>query len=193
MDDRDQILKRLTSIRPEKKPPGYLSRKQVADDEMIRIFIYNLEQGGGKGIYLKKKSLPATLKKLFSGSDEVLNLSDNASLNALKQINKTDFGRIDHIDLLLVDGLIGVSENGAVWLTGDCLGDRRFPFITHKMVIILNKKDLVFDLSQAYRRIDLSEHQFGIWIAGPSKTADIEQSLVIGAQGATQHTVIITD
>jgi L-lactate dehydrogenase complex protein LldG len=33
---------------------------------------------------------------------------------------------------------------------------------------------------------------FGLFLSGPSKTADIEQALVIGAQGAVSTTVVLT-
>jgi L-lactate dehydrogenase complex protein LldG len=45
--------------------------------------------------------------------------------------------------------------------------------------------------ARAYTRIDLNTTGFGVFIAGPSKTADIEQSLVIGAHGPVKSTVII--
>ena len=59
-------------------------------------------------------------------------------------------------------------------------------------LIILNKNNIVDNMHQAYSRDEMSrERSFGIFISGPSKTADIEQALVFGAHGARKVTVIL--
>ena len=68
---------------------------------------------------------------------------------------------------------------------------RVLPFITKHLVLVLNKENIVPFLHQAYQKLSSSETDFGVFVSGPSKTADIEQSLVIGAQGALSLTVFI--
>ena len=48
-------------------------------------------------------------------------------------------------------------------------------------------------MHQAYDSIDVAKEGFGAFIAGPSKTADIEQSLVIGAHGARSATIYVIE
>jgi L-lactate dehydrogenase complex protein LldG len=48
-------------------------------------------------------------------------------------------------------------------------------------------------MHHAYQKIDIAKGGFGIFIAGPSKTADIEQSLVIGAHGARTATIYVLE
>jgi L-lactate dehydrogenase complex protein LldG len=100
---------------------------------------------------------------------------------------------LENVELTLVKAHFGVAENSALWVTDDLLGQRVAPFIAQYLAIVVNKKDIVATMHQAYDRIGNQEYGFGTFIAGPSKTADIEQSLVLGAHGARGLTVFIMD
>jgi len=88
-------------------------------------------------------------------------------------------------------GNFGVAENGAIWLEDKDLPNRIAPFITEHLIIKLNFREIVPTMQEAYRRINLKGTGFGVFISGPSKTADIEQSLVYGAHGAKEMTVLL--
>jgi L-lactate dehydrogenase complex protein LldG len=100
---------------------------------------------------------------------------------------------LENVELTLVKAHFGVAENSALWVTDDILGQRVAAFIPQYLAIIVNKKDIVATMHQAYERIGNQEYGFGTFIAGPSKTADIEQSLVLGAHGARGLTVFLMD
>ncbi len=87
------------------------------------------------------------------------------------------------VDLAVLRAQIGVAENGAMWVSETEAVHRVLPFITQHLILVLSRSALVGTMHEAYRRIDIGATGFGVFIAGPSKTADIEQSLVIGAHG----------
>ena len=120
------------------------------------------------------------------------------TLAELADIAETDWTTVDphtleDVDLNIVKAHFGVAENSALWVTDAILGQRVSTFITQYLAIIVNKKDILPTMQQAYERIGNLDYGFGTFIAGPSKTADIEQSLVLGAHGARGLTVFLMD
>lgn len=71
------------------------------------------------------------------------------------------------------------------------MGERILPFVCQHLAIVLDSKDLVGNMHEAYGKIKPGSIGFGVFIAGPSKTADIEQSLVIGAHGPRSLTIFL--
>ena len=99
---------------------------------------------------------------------------------------------LEGVDLAVIPGEFGVAENGAVWLTDAVLRHRRAVlFVTQHLVLVVPGRELVHTLHDAYARLRLGARGFGLFIAGPSKTADIEQALVIGAHGARSATIVL--
>jgi L-lactate dehydrogenase complex protein LldG len=106
---------------------------------------------------------------------------------------KDDPHSLENVELTIVKAHFGVAENAALWVTDELLGQRASVFIAQYLAIVVNKKDIVPTMHQAYQLIGNQEYGFGTFIAGPSKTADIEQSLVLGAHGARGLTVFLMD
>ncbi|HAH53832.1 MAG TPA: lactate utilization protein B/C [Flavobacterium sp.] len=120
------------------------------------------------------------------------------TLPELAEIAVTDWFNDDphtlkDVELTIVKAHFGVAENSALWVTDAILGQRVATFIPQYLAIIVNKNDIVATMHQAYDCIGDQEYGFGTFIAGPSKTADIEQSLVLGAHGARGLMVFILE
>lgn len=124
------------------------------------------------------ENIVCTVPELLLGSDE-LDLVDDPHALA-------------HIDLAITRGQFAVAENGAVWVTDRDLRQRAILFITQHLVVVVPRSEIVDTMHQAYGRIRFEGPGYGVFISGPSKTADIEQSLVIGAHGPRSMTVLLT-
>lgn len=93
-------------------------------------------------------------------------------------------------DVAVVKGDLGVAENGCVWIP-QTMKERAVCFIAEYLVIILKRSDIVSNMHEAYARIKTNDYGYGCFISGPSKTADIAQALVMGAQAARGVTVVL--
>lgn len=97
---------------------------------------------------------------------------------------------LDGTDVSVVVGTIGCAENACVWVP-QTMKERAVCFICEYLVIIVDRKNIVNNMHEAYSRIEMPEMGFGSFISGPSKTADIEQALVYGAQSFCGVTIIL--
>ena len=163
MSARDHILRKIGS-HAAVKHPGPFQGASVDFD-----FKASLEVVGARVVS------PEELENMFPGRRRYDSTLDGLSLA--------------EVEVLEIDGAFGVAENGAIWLTEESLPHRVAPFICQHLVI--NVSEIVPNMHAAYERLGDVKSGFGLFLAGPSKTADIEQSLVIGAHGARSLTVII--
>jgi len=97
------------------------------------------------------------------------------------------------VDFAVLPGEFGVAENGAIWVTDNGIPHRVLYFLPQHLSIVIPAAQIVHNMHEAYARITPQQHAWSGFISGPSKTADIEQSLVIGAHGARSLTVIAVE
>lgn len=119
-------------------------------------------------------------------------------VNAIAEIGSIDptLANLEAAELATVQrayvkGGIAVAENGSIWLDEAAMVNRLLPFIAEHLVIVIEAKNIVATMHHAYQQVASFDTGFGMFLAGPSKTADIEQSLVIGAHGARSLMVCI--
>lgn len=95
-----------------------------------------------------------------------------------------------NVDLAIIEGEFAVAENGAVWIKEDNNINRAVYFIARTLLILVKNGEIVDSMHEAYKKVAFKNNTFGTFISGPSKTADIEQALVIGAHGAMECAVL---
>lgn len=121
----------------------------------------------------------------------VTTIAELSDVSTFIESVKEDAHSLEDVDLAIIPAHFGVAENGAMWVTESLIQYRVLPFITQQLAIVVHRKDIVYNMHQAYQRITGTTYDFGVFIAGPSKTADIEQSLVLGAHGPKGMTLYL--
>jgi len=193
MSSRDKILTAVAANQPQKvNLPDIDFLKGLAGNHAEK-FIAILTAIGGKAIEVKSfDDIKAYIKQATSPGNRVVSTFSEIS-DCVELIN--NYPGLPHdlqdIELAVIGAALGVAENGAVWVKGDLLSQRVVPFICQHLAVVLKKDEIVATMHDAYEKIGDEDYGFSTFIAGPSKTADIEQSLVLGAHGPRTMTVFI--
>ncbi|TDW48003.1 L-lactate dehydrogenase complex protein LldG [Flavobacterium sp. 270] len=195
MSSREEILKKVKqnqpSITTQLPDLGVLGSDNF---DVLETYKTVLKGIGGNVVEVANYNEVITFVKenYEAGKRIITTLPEFASIASLDWEND-DPHSLKDVDLTIIKAHFGVAENSGLWVTDDILGQRVSPFITQYLAIIVEKKNIVPTMQQAYDRIGNQEYGFGTFIAGPSKTADIEQSLVLGAHGARGLVVFLMD
>ncbi|HET6426230.1 MAG TPA: LUD domain-containing protein [Planctomycetaceae bacterium] len=192
---RETILRSIRQHLPQSSPLPELTGPWIKYADPIAQFTSVLEMIGGSCVRVASvDAIPERLGQLpqFASAQRTLSLvpgiAANVSMDAID-----DPHQLEDVDFAILPGEFAVAENAAVWVTDRGVKHRVIYFLCQHLALVVPASQVVNNLSEAYERIDFREPHFGAFIAGPSKTADIEQSLVIGAHGPRSMTVFLVD
>ncbi|WP_375448293.1 lactate utilization protein C [uncultured Fibrella sp.] len=195
MASRETILAAIQANQPDRLPLPEQFTFETTYPDLVTQFADVLATVGGRAVTVPDYTAIATyLDETYA---DVLNIG--TTIPELAHVSDIDLTLITvphdlaGLNLAIIGGQLGVAENAAIWVDEQHIPShfRALPMITQYLAIVIRQADLVTNMHEAYRRIDVAATGFGTFISGPSKTADIEQSLVIGAHGARGLTVFI--
>ncbi len=194
MSSRETILKAITANKPAATPlPVIDSSSIIRYEDLCNQFATVLASIGGATIKLKNlQELKQEIDDNTANGNRVVNRIE-ALNNTAHDIANLSAEALASVDIAYLQGSVAVAENGCVWLYESQMGNRLLPFICQHLVLVIREQDIVATMHDAYNIIDTAKEGFGVFLAGPSKTADIEQSLVIGAHGARSLVVYILE
>ena len=188
---KSKIIAAIQKNKPAEVPLPSIPSFETGNAKPFDAFVATAEAGGSQVFRISDSpGLNTVINTLFPVAVNIASpLPTVRSTIDLEKIQSTT--DLESVDVAVIKGQLGVAENGAVWVTEEDCGQRVLPFITQHLIILLDPADIVHNMQEAYQRIPVDATGFGLFIAGPSKTADIEQSLVIGAQGARSLTIFL--
>jgi L-lactate dehydrogenase complex protein LldG len=194
---KDEILSLLRKQVPLETPslPEVLVGNWIRYDDPVAHFSNLISAVGGScfvvsGIddviaQLQSYKAYQSAQRIYS---QVAGIDGHFDLNSVEKPQQ-----LDDLDFVVYPGEFAIAENGAIWVTDKDLKHRVIFFITQHLVLVVPKSQLLHNMHEAYQRLSFEEPRFGLFVSGPSKTADIEQSLVIGAHGCRSLQVFLVD
>ena len=194
MSNKDDILKRYrANVREKFDMPDLSDIKAITYPDPLVQYITMTESVGGHVIEVKEgqdvnqliKDLYPDAKEFASNLPEITIATRNPdNVGRARDLNGTDVG--------IIRGKFGVAENACVWIP-QTMKEKAICFISENLVILLPKSQIVNNMHEAYKRIEFDKEYDGYvtFISGPSKTADIAQVLVMGAQAARSATILL--
>lgn len=194
MNSRDYILNKIkTTNKVEDKELPIYDNYGIIYEDKFEQFKKTIQTVGGEALCCKEEELNKTIQSLYPDEKVIASNVQGVSLGNFEPNEEEDPHNIKDIDLAIVKAEFAVAENGAVWMKNEENRHRVLYFIAQNIVIVVNKQKILNNMHEAYELINFDESGFGTFISGPSKTADIEQSLVIGAHGPKSGYVIFVE
>lgn len=186
----------LAQIKKNKPASVELPEIPVFETEKVTIdaFIESVKVAGAAVVRCpRSQDVIREIKAHYPDINRIANTISSLDIKSLDLDSVSDPKELHPLDLSIIQGDFGVIENGAIWTHPDSLKLRAIPFLAEHLVVLLSGENIVSNMHEAYARLADDTMDYGVFIAGPSKTADIEQCLVIGAQGAKSLLVVIAE
>ena len=194
MSNKDDILKRYRANVKEKfDMPDLSDIKATTYPNPLVQFVKMTEMVGGQVIEVDPgRDINVLIKELFPDAKEI---ASNLPEITIATRNPDTVGRardLNGTNVGVIRGKFGVAENACIWIP-QTMKEKAICFISENLIILLPKSQIVNNMHEAYKRIEFDKEYdgYGTFISGPSKTADIAQVLVMGAQAARSATVLL--
>lgn len=192
---REDVLREVRRNLPADSPLPSLSGEWTQYADPHAQFLEVLRSVGGVGALVYGVQ---SLREELAALRESLSVAQVYSAMPEILAGNVDVGAIDDphglaaVDLAILPGELAVAENGAVWVTSARVPHRVAYFLSQFVALVVPADCIVSNMHEAYQWLHAHADaaapfvapRWGTFMSGPSKTADIEQALVIGAHGA---------
>jgi len=190
MSSREEFFASLAPSSIESTPMPELAVATI-DSPPRDHFVEVLERVGGRlGDGDDLNFVRQRAAKLIRRNLQVLSLVDGVDGNRDPSAVR-DPHDLKNLDYTIAPARLAVAENGSVWISGEDLVTRNAVFICEHLIAVVGESCITGTMDEAIGRVGRLGGGWGVFVSGPSKTADIEQALVMGAHGARTMEVFV--
>ena len=192
MSSKEEILKKYrANVKQKFDMPRLDDIKAVSYPDPLAQFVTMSKTVGGQVVEIAEgQDINAKIRELFPDAKEIASNLPEVTIATRNPDTVEQASDLNGTDVGVIQGMFGVAENGCIWIP-QTMKEKAVCFISENLVILLKRTEIVNNMHKAYRRIEFNDYGYGSFISGPSKTADIAQVLVMGAQAARSVTVFL--
>lgn len=192
MTSKEKILQRCRK-NPVKKfdMPDLTKLDPLTYDDTKKAFLDMCATVGTKVIELEMgDDLDQVIRREFPDARKIASNLPDVTIANINPDAVQDPKELDGTDVGVIPAAFGVAENGCIWVP-QTMVQKAVCFISENLVVVMHRDAVVNNMHDAYKHIVFNDYGFGTFMSGPSKTADIAQVLVVGAQAARSLTLIL--
>jgi L-lactate dehydrogenase complex protein LldG len=204
---KEATRRQIVHDRIERTPKGTIpARGQVSGEERLAVFRTQAELAlatvtevssaadvpQAVAEYLRNHNLPAALR-----------MGQDARLNGMPWADTSldiSTGRSDGTDLNAVSHAFGgVAESGTVVMVSGPDNPSTLNFLPDNHIVVVSAKDIAGDYEAVWSKVRYAFGKGGMprtvnFITGPSRSGDIEQTMLLGAHGPRRlHIVVVRE
>lgn len=191
MSARDDILARIRKNQPAPTALPEVPTFDTTGGSLRQRFKAGVARMGGRVVDAPGDGdVNALIKELFPSARVICSATNEVAGNRPVDPLRPP-AELEDVDVGVVRAVFGVAETGSVWLTGAQFKVNALGFLSQHLVVLLDPGRIVANMHIAYRERAQFDAPYGVFMTGPSATADIEGVLIHGAQGIRSLTVVI--
>ena len=173
---KEDLLDKLRKNTREQFDMPDLSINAIKYPDTVKQFIEMSKAVGGKVKCIKKTDdVNQVIKELYPEAKVFASNVPGITIAQKNPDTVEEANDLNGTDVGILQGELGVAENGCIWVP-QTMKEKAICFISEELVILLDKKNIVNNMHEGYKRIRVPELGYGCWISGPSKTADMNVS-----------------
>jgi L-lactate dehydrogenase complex protein LldG len=189
MDTRDEILNSVLKNQPTHRELPQVPMFHRNPESLVSVFEKSLKYMAGEFVDRPPSDFAAYLRNKFPDAKIICSAVPEYSGNR-KPEDYANWSDAHDIDVTIVRSPLGVAETGSVLLSEKELRVNTIGFLAHDIVILLDPKNIVENIHDAYQHPAFQEAKYAVLMTGPSGSADIAGTTVHPAQGVMTLTVI---
>jgi L-lactate dehydrogenase complex protein LldG len=159
--------------------------------DLVATFCESIARMAGVVVTDHVPDLDSFLRTKFSNAKVICSAIPEYA-GTIKPANLNHWSEARTIDVCILRSPMGVAETGSILLSDIELQVNTVAFLAHDLVVLLDPKQIVGNIHDAYEHPYFKLRPYSVLMTGPSGSGDIGGIVVHPAQGAKTLTILLS-